>query len=183
MPRSPCFLAMAAVLTASTLAGCLAVPPPAVEGIGFREARFREIEAMRDWRACRDEGQTLDRQARSSGEPSRYLATAAALERCEADLGAEGAGIAVEERMRAYGLTIQARLKGGDLSGVRTGLDRFREAFPDRDLIFDDGTSFLQTMETLLAAGGEHPRRPRRSANVSSALGDEIARVIRWSRQ
>ncbi|NQW09700.1 MAG: hypothetical protein HQ481_07455 [Alphaproteobacteria bacterium] len=183
MPRSPTVSAVAAVLATSMLAGCLAAPPPAAEGIGFREARFHEIEAMRDWRACRDDGATLDQQARAAGEPGRYLAAARALEGCEANLGAEASGIAVEERMRAYGLAIQARLKGGDLAGARDGLDRFRGAFPGRDLYFDDGTSFLHTMDTLLAAGGEHPRRPSRVANVSATLGEEIARLIRWSRR
>ena len=36
--------------------------PP--RGIGFREARFSEITAMREYRACRDEAVELDRQAR-----------------------------------------------------------------------------------------------------------------------
>ena len=39
----------------------------AYEGIGFREARFNEISAMRTYRACRDEAVALDELARADG--------------------------------------------------------------------------------------------------------------------
>ena len=37
------------------------------EGIGFRQARFAEISAMRDYRQCHEAALTLDRQARAQG--------------------------------------------------------------------------------------------------------------------
>ena len=72
-----------------------------VEGIGFREARFEEISAMRSYRGCREAALKLDTQARKSGETGRYIASARMLENCEADLGAEAAEVARDERKRS----------------------------------------------------------------------------------
>jgi len=172
-------LALAALLP-SGLAGCLA-PPPDLEGIGFRDARYREAQSMRDWRACRDEGMALDREAGQAAAPARYLAAARVLEGCESRLGAEAAALAPEERMRAYAVAVQARLKGGDPAGARAGLQRLRAAFPDRDLYFDDGTSFLDTLEAVLAVGAG-ARTPGGSANVTGAVSGELQRLARWRR-
>lgn len=180
MPRTPAASTVLIALTCAGLAGCLA-PPPDAAGIGFREARFQEAQAMRDWRACRDQGMELDRQAAQAGSPARYLSAARVLEGCESELGAEAAALAPEERMHAYGTAIQARLKGGDPDGARTGLERFRTAFPERDLYFDDGTSFIDSVSAVLTAGAG-AAAPRGPANVTGALGDELRRLARWRR-
>ena len=63
-------------------------------GIGFREARFAEIAAMREYRSCRDEALALDRQARKSGSAAQYLRSAKLIASCDSALGPEMAGIA-----------------------------------------------------------------------------------------
>lgn len=152
------------------------------EGIGFREARFNEISAMRTYRACRDEAVAMDEQARSDGSRGRYLASAQLLEKCESELGAEGRGVAVDERMRAYALSIQNYFKAGEMEKARQNLARFRQAFPESDLYYADGSSFTETMEVLLG------RRDTKSAgsyamlNVSEALKDEMRRIDHWRR-
>ena len=56
-------------LSLALLAGCgMDYQAGNFEGINFREARYSEIEAMRDFRACRDEALQLDSQARASGD-------------------------------------------------------------------------------------------------------------------
>lgn len=181
MPRHRITIAVVlSALAPAGLAGCLA-PPPDLEGIGFRDARYREAQAMRDWRACRDEGLALDREAGQASAPARYLAAARVLEGCESRLGLEAAALAPKERMRAYAIALQARVKGGDTAGARAGLERFRAAFPGSDLYFDDGTSFLDTIEALLSVGaGSSP--PRGSANVSGTVDGELRRLARWRR-
>ncbi|WPZ32200.1 hypothetical protein T8K17_13210 [Thalassobaculum sp. OXR-137] len=164
-----------AVTLAAALAACAVPPPPAAEGIGYREARFAEVEAMRAYRSCRDEGLALDRQARASGDAVRYLAVARLLEGCEADLGAAAAQLDLEERMRAYAVAVQSRLKGGDVAGARAGLDRFAEAFPARDLYFEDGASFLDSLRAVVAAESGRGSVPR-------PLAEELARIERWHR-
>jgi hypothetical protein len=175
--KRPIGRAVLVLCLAGTVSACVATAIPPAKGIGYRQARFAEVDAMRAYRACRDEGMALDRQARSGGEPGRYLAVARVLEGCESDLGAAAAMLAVEERMRAYAVAIQSRLKGGDVAGARAGLDRFEDAFPDRDLFFDDGASFIETMDAIL----DGPAPPI-GANVPRRLADELARVARWSR-
>lgn len=180
MPRHHVVSAVLTLLAAGSLAGCLA-PPPDVEGIGFRQARFQEVQAMRDWRACRDEGVELDRQAGQVASPARHLAAARVLEGCESGLGPEASTLAPEERMRAYGLAIWARLAGGDPAGAQTGVERFRAAFPDRDLYFDDGTSFLDSVAAILAVGAG-ASSPGGGANVAGSVDGELRRLARWRR-
>src|SRR5688572_9636735 len=118
------FLSVGGVLAVS---GC--TMPSSGEGIGFREARFAEMTAIREWQTCRDEALDLDRQAREEGSTARYLASARLLEKCESDVG-PGAKVTADERMRAYALGAQNYLKGGDVPKARETLEKMRAAFP-----------------------------------------------------
>lgn len=153
-----------------------------VEGIGFREARFEEISAMRSYRGCREAALKLDTQARKSGETGRYIASARMLENCEADLGAEAAEVARDERMQAYALSIQNYLKGGDMEKAATNFERFRKAFPGKDLYYTDGSSFIETMEVLLNRKQASDFTQFSNLNVRVELKDEMRRVRYWKR-
>jgi hypothetical protein len=165
------------------LSGCVtslqAVPD---EGIGYRQARFEQVQQIRTYRACRDHGFELDIQARKAGSSARYLAAARVLEGCETDLGSGAAELAVEERMRAFALAVQSHLKGGDIQGAQAALDRFETGFKGRDLYFDDGTSFVDTMQALLVAGGHAGRPAPTTANVPGEVQDELRRIAEWRR-
>jgi len=163
------------------LSGCITNPEvPNFEGIGFRESRYAEVEAMRDFRACRDEALQMDSQARASGDTGRYLASARLLERCESDIGPGAANVSREERMRAYGLSVQNYLKGGDAASARRNLDRMRQAFPDSDLYYADGSSFRETMGALLGQADSKDFGQFAVLNVGSPLKDEMRRVDYW---
>ncbi len=151
-----------------------------MEGIGFREARFQEISDMREYRQCRDDGVELDSKARSSGSAGQYLASARLLEKCETELGQDAASLAVDERMRAYALGIQNYIKGGDLKTASRNLARFKEAFAGKDLYFTSGSSFIETMESVLGK-----KRPGAFAdlallNVNNELKSEMRRIRYW---
>ena len=166
------------------LAGCVtASQSPTDDRVGDRQARLRQVQQIQAYRDCRDHGVELDHQAKVDGSAGRYLASARVLEGCETDLGSAAAALAVEDRMRAFGLAVQNRLKGGDVRGARAALDRFRDRFAGRDLYFEDGTSFLDTMEALLVAGGESGRPAPSTANLPAALKDELHRVAAWRRR
>lgn len=153
---------------------------PSAEGIGYRDARYQEVAAMREFRDCRDQAVALDDQARQSHSAGQYLASARLLDKCEADLGPEVAGIASEERMRAYGLSIQNYVKGGDMVSARANYESFQQAFPDQDLYYPDGTSFLETMGSLLGRQKETGFGQFSTLNVNRELKDEMRRVTYW---
>lgn len=153
-----------------------------MEGIGFREARHAEITAMRDWRSCRDDALQLDTQARQKGSVARYLASARLLDKCETELGPEAKSLAPEERMRAYALSIQNHLKGGDIGVARQHLETFKTAFAGQDLYLKDGSSFIETMEILLGLKTRSAVGEVSVANVSGDVKSEMRRNHYWQR-
>jgi len=94
-------------LVGLTLSACnvtMGTQQSASEGIGFRQARFAEMSAMKAWRDCRDEALALDKSARVKGLAAQYLASAKAIEACEANTGPEISGLNQEERMRTMAI-------------------------------------------------------------------------------
>jgi hypothetical protein len=154
--------------------------PP--EGIGFRQARFEEVSSMREYRACRDEAMRLDKFARESEEgQAKYLASSRLLDRCESELGPQNSGVAKEERLRAYAVSIINYLKGGDLKKARANLDHFRSTFKGEDLYLSDGASFIDSMELLLKPINGNEPATDSELNPSFALKNEMKRVRHWS--
>ena len=150
------------------------------EGIGFRQARFEEVSAMQSYRKCRDDGLALDAQARETGDPARYIASARLLEKCEAEIGPEAAGVAQEERMRAYALSVQNYLKGGEIERAASNLESFENAYPGKDLYFFDGSSFTETMSALLGQKQKREFGQFSMLNVGDSLKGEMRRVKYW---
>ena len=77
---------------------------------------------MRGYRECRDDALALDGQARAEGSSASYLASPRLLDKCEAEVGPEAAGVVVDERLRAYAVGIQNHFKGGDAARARAKL-------------------------------------------------------------
>lgn len=149
-------------------------------GIGFREDRHAEITAMREYRDCRDEALALDAKARQAASPARYLASARMIEGCEAALGPESAGLALEERMRAYALSILNYFKGGNVAAARQNLAKFNTAFAGSDLYYADGASFSDTMSLVLGEADDAALGEFSVVNVSPELKAELRRVRYW---
>lgn len=171
------------MLTAgSVLAITACAPTGAREGIGFREARFAEMSAIRGWQSCRDEALELDRKAREEGSSAQYLASAKLIEKCEADAGADVNKVPADERMRAYALSSQNYLKGGDVPKARETLDRLRGAYPGADLYYANGTSFIDTMELLVGVEDRTSQGDLGLANIDADLKSELRRTQYWKR-
>lgn len=148
-------------------------------GIGYRQTRFEEISAMRDYRQCRDDALLVDTSARKAGDTGKYLASARLLERCESELGPEAAEVAEDERMRAYAIAALNHFKGGDVAQARQTVSTFRQSFPGKDLYLSDGSSFIDSMKLLLQDKTADKYRLG-SGNASRDLKDEIRRVRYW---
>ncbi|MDA1323144.1 MAG: hypothetical protein O3C34_00220 [Proteobacteria bacterium] len=169
-----------AALATVALSACTSDVNGPLEGIGYREARFEQISIMRDYRACRDQGVELDRQARSSGTSGTYLASAQVLEKCETGLGPDAAGIARDERMRAYALSVQNFFKGGNVEKARDNFGKFKNRFADYDFYYPDGTSFVTTMEALLGQRERWTFGEFSALNINDGLKSEMRRVLYW---
>lgn len=170
------FVAMAA----GVLSACAADVSGPLEGIGYRQARFEQISMMREYRACRDQGVDLDRQARASGAPGTYLASAKVLAKCEVSLGPDASGIARDERMRSYALSVQNFFKGGDVEHARDNFAKFKGQFADYDFYYPDGTSFVTTMEALLGQRERWTFGEFSALNINDGLKSEMRRVLYW---
>ena len=174
--RAACALA----LTLSLGACFLGTDNDAADGIGFRQARFEEMKTIREYRACRVEAMELDKKALASGSAGTYFASAQVLERCESDLGPGTANVSKDERMRTYALSVQNYLKGGDVTKARENFDKFRAAFPNNDLYYADGTSFISTMEALLGRTEPWTFGEFANLNVNNSVKSEMRRVHYW---
>ena len=152
------------------------------DGIGYREARFAEISAMREYRQCRDDALNLDTQARKEGSSARYLSSARLIEKCEAEVAASAAKAGENERMRAYALSIQNYFKGGDIAKAQQNLENLKTAFPGKDLYFPDGSSFVETMEVLLGMKDRSSIGQFSAVNVIQGLKAELRRVDYWKK-
>ena len=154
----------------------------AYEGIGYREARFAEISAMRSYRACRDQALELDTQARKEGTPSRYLASARLIDKCESELGPNASKVAQEERMRAYAVSVQNYFKGGNIVKARNNLEKLKINFSGKDLYLADGSSFIETMEVILSLKSSSTLYDLALANVNEDLKSEFKRLNYWNK-
>ena len=173
--------APALVLAMLTMAACSTEKKlPDFGSIDFRETRYQDVAALRDFRDCRDQAVELDSQARASGDPARYLSSAELLERCDANLGSDAAMIPEDERMRAHGLGIQNYIKGGDAGAARRRLERFKQQYASKDLYYADGSSFRSTMEVLLGQRESRDFGRYSMLNVSTTLKDEMRRIQYW---
>ena len=174
--------ALAAIVLSSAVLSACVTTQTFDEGIGYREARFQEVSAMREFRQCRDDALELDRQARMSGDAAKYLASARLLEKCEASIGPGAGSLAKEERMRAYALSIQNHLKGGDVTAARVNLGKFKVAYVDMDLYYADGSSFIDTVEILVGAKKPGATGRFSNANVNRELKAELRRIKHWQK-
>ncbi|NQV78933.1 MAG: hypothetical protein HQ495_00170 [Alphaproteobacteria bacterium] len=178
-------IALATALIGVGLTGCTmsnGVNAPDA-GIGFRESRAAQAQALRDYQGCRDEALELDTLARQGASTARYLASARVAESCERVLGPnDTALVPIEDRMRTYALSIQNNIKGGDLAAARAALDRFGETFAGHDLYFGDGSSFLETADLLLRGNDATDSVDLTGPNISDSLRTELRRVRYWVR-
>ena len=99
------------------------------EGIGYRQARFVEMNEMKAWRHCQEQALKLDETARSNGSASQYLASAKALKLCETSVSSQTAGINIQERMRSIAVASLNFLRGGNIEEARSTFEDFKTHF------------------------------------------------------
>ena len=149
-------------------------------GVGYQQARFAEVSAMNNFRSCRDQALAMDAQARSNASTAQYLASANLLSKCEGEVGPEIAHLGKNERIHAYALSVVNYVKGGDVATAATNLNNFKQAFPNQDLYFADGSSFIETFEVLTGQHNGEPIGMLSALNISRDLKREMNRKQHW---
>lgn len=148
--------------------------------LSFRESRFEQMQGIKAFEACRDEGLTLDSQARSRASAGAFLNSARVLDGCNANLGSAASAVSKSERMRVQALASLNYFKAGDVEQARRSFEGFKAAYPDNDLYFADGSSFTETTEVLLGRTDPISFGQFAALNVNKRLKSEMRRLNHW---
>lgn len=148
--------------------------------LSFRESRFEQIQAINAFEACRDEGLTLDSQARSRASAGAFLNSARVLDGCGDGLGSAASSVSIAERMRVDALVVLNYFKGGDVEQARRSFEAFKASYPDNDLYFADGSSFTATAEVLLGRTDPISFGQFAALNVNKTVKAEMRRLNHW---
>jgi len=170
----------AAAFVLITLAGCVPATTGGAEGIGFRQARFEEISAMRQYRDCVDDAYQVAEDAGRNRQAAGYRTSARIIEKCEADLGPEAKNLAQEERMQAYAVGILNYVKAGDIQKAQANLETFKSTYAGYDLYLPSGASFVDTATVLTGKSTAVPRSKMAMMNLSQDLRAEMQRARFW---
>ena len=148
--------------------------------VEFREARFEEMQKLQSFRTCRDQALNMDSQARARGASGAFLTSARVLEKCNADLGTAAKSVPEDERMRLQALSVINYFKGGDVEMARRQFNGFKAAWPEHDLYFSGGTSFVATAEALLGRTEPQIFGQFLALNVTDEVKSEMRRINHW---
>ena len=152
------------------------------EGIGYRQARFSEMNEMKAWRDCQEQALKLDKNARINGRASQYLASAKALKLCETSVSSQTGGVNTQERMRSIAVASLNFLRGGNIEQARSTFEDFKTYFKGKDLRLSDGSSYIETMKMLLGMDEPTSIGALSMANVNPSLKAELRRTKYWER-
>ena len=148
--------------------------------MSFRKDRFDEVMRIEAFHTCKEEALALDAKARTRDSSGAYITSARVMTKCETQLGTDPRGVSVDERMRLSALSVVNYMKGGDSESARTTLIGFKNTFPERDLYFADGSSFIETTELLLGQRETVGFGTFSTMNVSGDVKNEMRRIQHW---
>ena len=171
-------LGVAAMMTA-----CSPVAPSGQANvIDFHQNRLGDLQVISGFDRFVTEGIERDRMARENGDSAQFLSSAKILEGCEYSVIDGTHLVSEEQRMKAYALSIQNYLIGGDVAKAKVNLEKFKTAFGGKDLIYADGTSFLDTYEALFSYTKSDKKSLLNlaSLNAKPSVKDEIRRIWYW---
>jgi hypothetical protein len=82
--------------------------------------------------------------------------------------------------MRVHALATLNYFKGGDVEQARRTFEGFKGTYPDNDLYFGDGSSFIETTEVLLGRTDSLSFGQFAALNVNDSLKSEMRRLNHW---
>lgn len=169
------------LLSTFFLGACQTLPSPDIYGgVDHRTERYDNIVSQKLFNDCRQEGINFDRQANEQGRPELFLESANQLLSCETSVAGRAHLIDTELRMQTYALAIQNKIKGGDVYGGHEAFLKFTNTFQGRDLIYTNGSSFIDTMHVLFNLTDTKSPLHLAAMNARPKVKDEVRRISYW---
>ena len=138
----------------------------------------------RSYNKCVDDGKSFDALASSKkeGADSLYNQSAKILTDCDFLIKNNPYAINENERMKNFALTIQNYIKAGNLIQASINFNEFKNIF-NKDLIYQDGSSFIENIKTLLAHNNQNVSLEFALVNNSKIVKSELKRINYWSKK
>ena len=86
------------------------------------------------------------------------------------------------ERMKNAALSIQNYIKAGNLVQASLNFKKFQNTF-DKDLIYKDGSSFTENVESILSHKDPNVSGTFALINNSKIIRSELKRINYWSKK
>ncbi|MBL4907500.1 MAG: hypothetical protein JKX94_08620 [Sneathiella sp.] len=149
-------------------------------GLEYRAERYSQYEKKYAFEKCKDEAHERDEMARRKAGSGAYLTSARVAEKCVGELGNGSDVVSKDEQMRLNALVVINYFKGGDVEQARRNFETFKNRYPEHDLYFADGSSFVASAEALLGRTDQWTFGEFSTLNVSAELKREIRRMHHW---
>mgnify|MGYP000911623192 CR=1 FL=1 len=154
------------------LSGCLMQP-------GNIEANDPSEHIRAEFSQCRAQALKMDASAREHQSVAQYHTAANLFGRCVERYSTYTTVVSADEMLEIQALSILGFIKAGDLQSAEEQLQLMRDAFPEHDLYFSDGSSFVDSIYLLLDTAPT-ASNDRRLLNVNPIVSAERQRRDYW---
>ena len=154
------------------------------EVINNAQNHQRFLTVSREYKNCINEGMYFNKKASESSDSSisLYSKSADILSKCDQMIGDYNTVVDQEKRLKNNAFAIQNYLKSGRLKVASLKLQEFRERFK-RDLIYPDGSSFVENVESILDFSNEKNSLELELTNNNKKIKNELRRAWYWTKK
>jgi hypothetical protein len=150
------------------------------------ETKLQDIKLsnnIRNYSACIEDGRNFDRLATTKNEEAESLYNKSAKILSDCDLLIKGNPYMINEveRMQNLALSIQNYIKAGNLIQASLNLIDYKNTF-QKDLIYKDGSSFIENVETILNHSDPKTSGKFALTNNNRVIRSELKRINYWSK-
>ena len=172
-----------AIISGLTISGCNI-------NNGYKNAKIENAvknvkvsSTLRSYEQCIVDGKNFDSLAITNKDQaeSLYNKSAKILTDCDHLISNNSYLINEEERMKNFALSIQNYLKAGNLINASVNFKSFKNNF-HKDLIYPNGSSFTENIESLLSHDDQKPSLQFTLLNNSKIIKSELKRIKYWSK-
>ena len=150
------------------------------------ETKLQDIKLsnnIRNYTSCIEDGRNFDRIAATKNEEAESLYNKSAKILSDCDLLIKGNPYMINEveRMQNIALSIQNYIKAGNLIQASLNLKDYKNTF-EKDLIYMDGSSFIENVETILNHSVPKVSGKFALTNNNRVIRSELKRINYWSK-